>query len=226
MNKFSAVAPVIERPQDDIAAQAYLHTLQAGAWVPLQQAGITGALAGLLVTLVCLKYRVTDWWFIGLIVMSGVTIVMWGALQKHWFSLTTVKLENMTGLDLNRDGKIGQAKTHSVRVNIHESNDNGYQQRTQAVNLPIDEQTLATFASALLGGRPLTEREWAGSGKPLSIEQFREMRGEMLKRGLAALSNPKSPQQGYKLTRAGRAVMEHFAALGQTPSPTPPADDL
>lgn len=210
--------------RDGVHETAFLHKPEAGAKVPFIQAVITGALVAALFAFICIKLRVPDAWFYIGVIFCLITLAMWLVLQKHWFTLTDIhRLERLTGLDLNKDGQIGgesfPPRVHSVRVNVHQETDSGYPQM-QSVDFPISEETLRTLAEGLLNGMPFSEREWAGAGKPFSINEFRTARSEMLKRGLLALANPKAPQQGFVLTRAGRAVFEHFAGLGASPSPT------
>ena len=211
-----------------VSEQAYLHTSQAGAWVPLQQAGISGLLAGAFVMAICLKLNVQDGWFYALIGCMGVTIVMWTVLQFHWFNLTA--LEKFTGLDLDGDKEVGEPQqpvVNTVRVNIHEVSEDGYP-RMQTANFPVSPEDLTKLARGLLAGRPFSEGEWCGDGKPFSKKQFKAMRTEMLQRKLIKLRNPKpgGGSQGFILTKSGEATMKRLVELAQgQPSPTPPEDE-
>lgn len=212
---FPAAAPpqYLMPEKDEVSAQSYLHAPRAAALVPLQQAAITGALVGMVIELVCIKVRFQDGWFWSLVIFLLVTLATWLVLQSHWFELTSIhKLESMTGIDLDHDGKVGEptAKQHSIHVDLHETTPDG-SYHGQSANFVIDEAKLATLARGLLGNRPLTEREWAGNGKLLSVDQFRAMRSELLKRHLIVPKNIKDARQGFELTKSGRAVMEHFA---------------
>ena len=207
-----------------VSEQAYLHTSQAGAWVPLQQAGISGLLAGAFVMAICLKLNIQDGWFYALIGCMGVTIVMWTVLQFHWFNLTA--LEKFTGVDIDGDGAVGEpqeAAVKTVQVNVLEMTENGHVRVTVA-RFPLDEARLANLAKGLLQGTPFAERFWTGTDKPLdsrlSLDEFRAVRTEMLQRGLLAPVNPRATKQGYQLTRPGRAAMKELAAMGDN-SPTP-----
>lgn len=197
----------------NIKVQEYLHTPLAGALVPFVQSAITGALVAAIALAVLVKLRVKDWPFWTLIAFLAVTFLVWLFLQRHWFTLTNV--EHMTGLDINQDGMIGeQMPRHKVKVDILQEHDGGSTIKT--AELPATEADLSVMASGLLSGRPFTEREWTGAGKPLSVNQFRAMRVEMLGRGIIELANQKAPQQGFKLTRSGVAVMRYFAAISPT----------
>jgi hypothetical protein len=212
-----------------VGEQAYLHTAQAGATLPLIQSTITGFLLGLAAFFVALKLRAEDAWFYGLITWLVVQVITWLILQWHWFSLT--KLEKLTGFDLNGDGVLGdqsrdipQAVAKTVQVNVRETTNDGHLRVTVA-RFPIDEARLAQLAQGLLAGTPFAERFWTGSGKLLALSEFREMRTEMLKRGMLEQVNPKTPARGYRLSRAGRAAMRELASMMDdryAPSPTPP----
>jgi hypothetical protein len=206
-----------------VSAQAYLHTAQAGAFVPLLQAAVTGLLIGLAMFAIFVKLRIDDAWLWGLIIFLLVTTGTWLLLQFHWFDLT--RLERSSGVDLNRDGIVEQRTpgiARSVQVNIHEVTDNQHL-RVVTARFPIDEARMAELAQGLLNGTPFTERQWSGNGKLLSLDEFRAIRSEMLKRGMLEMVNPRSPQQGYRLSKAGRAAMKELARMmpQDSPSPTP-----
>ena len=197
---------------NNLQDQSYLHSFTARALGPLVQAIITGGLIGISVFILALWQKWPDAGYIALFTWLSVTTVTWLILQRHWFSLT--KLEVMTGWDIDQDGTIGEPEPrHSVTVDVHTKTPGGFD-HTAYVTLPFSEADINTLAAGLNRGQPFTEREWCGSGKPLSVNQFRKARAEMLQRGLIELTNPKDARQGYRLTRAGLAVMRHF-------SPTP-----
>jgi hypothetical protein len=206
-----------DTPQPQIKEQEYLHTAIAGAVLPFIQSLITGLLLGLIVLVVTLWKGFNDWLVYSLLTWLIVTALTWLTLQRHWWSLTAI--ERFTGWDINHDGIIGDdpqpASRHSVLVDVSQKNAGGFD-RIDTARLPFSEDNITALAVGLLAGRPFTEREWTGAGRPLSVGQFREARTEMQKRGLIEQVNPKAPQQGYKLTYAGGAVMRHFAS--DTPS--------
>jgi hypothetical protein len=70
----------------------------------------------------------------------------------------------------------------------------------------------------LLQHRTFTHREWTGSAAPFSDAEFRDLRRELVKRELIRLTSDKDPRQGFKLTLAGRKMLEQF--LPDAPSPT------
>lgn len=203
-------------PMNQVEAK-YLHTPEAGVFVPLLQATITGLLFALAVLVVVLWQHVTDGYIFALLTWIGITLLCWMLLQRHWWTLTAI--ERYTGMDLNQDGVIGDPapgpEKHTVDISLWDKKPGGFDQ-VDIVTLPFDENELATLAAGLQAGKPFTEREWCGSGKPLSSGQFRTARAEMLKRGMIELSSPKDPRRGYRLTRPGMAAIRYFAP------PTPP----
>lgn len=88
----------------------------------------------------------------------------------------------------------------------------------QRYQLPATAKQLEALADGLLNkGQGFSQRAWTGLGRPLSIDGFKTLRAEMVRRGLACLVNSKDPRQGYGLTKAGERIMKKFL-----PSPTAP----
>lgn len=211
------------QPPNPVQAQKYLHTPEAGAVVPLLQASVTGLLFGLIAVTLLIWQNVNDWPVYAILVWLGSTSVTWLSLQKHWMSLTTI--ERFTGIDINQDGVVGDvvetSPAHVVRVDLRQDTDDGY--KVTKAELPIDESALCVLAGGLMTGRPLSEREWCGTGKPLSSLTYRNLIKHMVNRQLIEQVNPKDTRQGYKLTRVGKAAMSYFAGLSVSfaPSPSP-----
>jgi len=202
-----------QRDERDLSKSKHLETVEAGVLIPLQQAGITGLFVGLICLVSTVYFAVDDWPIISLLSWLVSTFLVWLILQKRWLSLTAV--EKWTGQDLNHDGVIGdpeqtESPRHTVTVELVTAQPNGCNTKTLA-RLPVSEYDLSLVAGGLLAGRPFSERQWTGQGKPLSVNQFRDLRDEMSKRGIVEQANPKDPRQGYKLTKAGQAVMRHFS---------------
>jgi len=196
-----------------------LHNREAGAALPFFQALITGGLIGLISLVIVVWQRVQDGIIYALLAGLIVTALTWLILQRHWFSLTT--LESYTGIDLNGDGNIEQPtqeknQVHTIRVDLRTVTQDGHYQVNRA-DLPITQAQMITLAQGLIAGKPLTEREWAGAGKPFSCDQVRELKKLFRAHGILELVNPQAPQQGDRLTKAGRATMQYFSNL---PSPT------
>jgi hypothetical protein len=197
----------------------HLYTREAGLLLPLGMSGITGGLLGSIVLTVYIWQGWRDGFAVGFMVALVTTFITWLMLVRHWLVST---VETITGVDIDQDGYIGEAPQeapqarHTVKVDVWEEKSRGYPEMNTSV-LPFSEGDMQALAVGLLSGKPFTEREWTGQGKPLSMNQFREARAVMIARGLVEMVNPKSPQQGYKLSRAGSATMRHFATTSPTP---------
>lgn len=205
-----AVTPAGTQP----GARPYLHTMEAGARLPLLQSVIWGVVAGLLALIAVCSGR--PMWPDDLLWPAGAAVagfaLAWMGYQRHWFKLSS--LERLTGLDINGDGRIGQqvrnVPLRVVPVQVNEIDANGHFHVRKQFNLPASEEQLEQLAYGLLRlNRPLTFREWTGKGKPFSDNEFEALRSEMIKRGLVTNSGAEA-RRGLVLTETGRATMEKF----------------
>jgi hypothetical protein len=133
MNKYQYTTQDIYTPQPaQPAGRAYLHTPQAGAWLPFLQATITGLMIGFLTVGLLFVLDARHPWTPGLFVGLLSWAATWLLLQKHWFNLTA--LERSTGLDINQDGRIGgrPAAPAEIRVRLQEVKPDGHYQETIA----------------------------------------------------------------------------------------------
>jgi hypothetical protein len=213
--------PVYYPPLRPLTEQRYLHTAEAGAFVPLLQSAVTGVLFGLIALTILIWQNVADWPVYSILIWLGSTAFTWLSLQRHWLTLTS--LERATGIDINQDGVIGdvvESPSHVVRVDLRATTPDGNYQATRTI-LPIDENALCILADGLLSGKSLSEREWTGYDRPLSVSTFRDLRQVLIERKWIEQVNSKDTRQGYRLTRPGKAVMKHFAAMY---SPALPVD--
>ncbi|APU89214.1 hypothetical protein Rctr41k_02 [Virus Rctr41k] len=191
------------------SSKAFLHTREAAAWVPLMQSAITSLLVTVAFSAVLIALDVRRWW--GWAVAVGVVtlILMWWRLLNHWFKLTA-HLEQLTGLDLNMNGRVDEPEDEpepqTVKVQLSRVSESG-SWSGEYFDLPGSLGDLKTLAQGLLDGRPFTEREWTGRGKPYASEAFRSLRRELLRRGLIELASTKDARQGYVLTDEGTAFM-------------------
>lgn len=197
-------------------SRAYLHTVQAGAWLPFLQATITALVLGIaaasLAFVLNARHPLT-WAFIA---GGPAWAATWLFLQRHWLRLTA--MERWTGIDLNRDGVIGEpAPAPEVHVRLSQIKENGHYQESR-FSLPARYDQLRALARGVLReNRPFTHRAWSGPGAPFSDGEFRALRAEMLKRGLIAPASGRDARQGFVLTAVGRRVLERFL---ESPSPT------
>jgi hypothetical protein len=199
------------------AGRQHLHTLTAGAWLPFLQAGMSGVITCLVVVITFSTLRVRSAWSWGGVLGAIAWGFTWLSLQRHWFSLTS--LEQITGVDLNKDGFIGtppapvQSPDRFVNVRLSETS----QGNLHILNfqLPATSEQLQCLAEGLSMGTTLSERNWTGQGRPFSIEQYRKLRLELQKRGLVKPTSDKDGRQGYELTEAGEAFV--LECLSPTP---------
>ena len=190
----------------------HMHSVGAGVIVPLLQALVTGLLVAIIAALVTAYYKVTDWYFWAAISAALVIFGQWMFSQALWRRIVRL-VEREWLVDIDGDGTIGepepQQPAQSIQVEVTDKN-SGFP-RTDFIELPFSEDNITQLAEGLKIGKPFTEREWCGAGKPLSVNQFRKARVEMLRRGLIEQVNAKDARQGYRLTKAGTAVMRHFS---------------
>lgn len=217
MNKYQAQTdqPVMAPARSSYAERQFLHTFTAGVLLPLGQSAVTGVM--IFIVTIVIGTLIFDWVdplryasTFGVIALVATYLY----LQRRWLSLTA--LEEMFDVDLNGDQVIGQPEPQVIKIQITEQKDNGHVQ-IHNIDLPASPQQLEAFAHGVLSGAPLSEKFWTGSGRPFSSPQYRSLMTVMMARGLVEYVNEKDRRQGRQLTRAGRAVMKHYAV----PSPTP-----
>jgi len=94
-----------------------------------------------------------------------------------------------------------------VQVEVHQPEKG----RWAWLDLPGGPEQLEQLARGLASGRTLSESEWSGRGRLYTRAEFRELRGELLERGLAVWRSPGAPTQGVELSAVGRQVMSRIA---------------
>lgn len=211
--------------QTSHADKQYLHTMIAGALLPLTQSTIMAVVVAI------------GTWVIAYFVFDALNphkpailffAVTWVytmfKLNRHWLSLTAV--EKIIMHDINGDGVIGEVteqpaevKPRKVVIQIDRVKEDGHYEvgdQSAWVNLPCDDEQLYTLALGLMNDMPFSEKQWTGKGKPFSTNEFRALRDAMKANDLTEYVNDTDPRQGIRLTEAGRAVMKEIAA-----SPTP-----
>lgn len=207
-----------QHPEPPPPSKEWLHTFGPAVLIPGAQSMVTGVFIGIAAWTVAGLAEWPQAWRYGLGAWATFQAITWTGLLWRWMDLTA--LERVVQVDLNRDGYIGEPAPElpsNVRIEISKPEE----QQTVIAHIPADANQVAALASGLLvEGKPFSEREWTGTGKPFSVNQFRELRAEMLKRGLLGLINPKDARQGYALTVEGQT------ALGAYTSPTLPAGSV
>lgn len=214
---FPSVQPLPATPAANESKQ-YLHSIVAAVTVPTLQAAITFIFIFLGVGVLCwLVFDIVDPWKPAVFLAVLASLGVFFARLWQWAILTT---EKKTGIDINGDGVIGpKPEKEYVKIQITDVKDNGHVEIKQFQLSASDDQLQKLAIGLLRFNRKFSEKEWAGPGKPFSINEFRDLRSEMIKRGLLAQANSKDPRQGYALTHAGKAVLRHYL-----PSPSPDLD--
>ena len=222
MKTYNQTEQVVQpTPPPPYSDRQFLHTYQTAAWVPLTQASVNAFMTMVLTAVVMFLMDSSLYEYPKpMLVVGALTwVVSWLYLQRRWFSLTA--LESRLQIDLNQNGRIDQPEeVKQVRVQIDETQPNGHIRQSKLFTLPCSEDELADIAEGVKRGVSFSERFWTGKDKPFSVARFREIRSEMLRRGMLAPASSKSDKQGYVFTKAGMAVLEHYA-----PSPTPLGED-
>jgi len=191
--------------------------ITAPVTIPLLQSLITGMFAGIAAGVVCAVIGFDfSAWAGGAVVGVLVTFGSWLTFRGHWQAV----IERALGVDFNGDGIIGEPQAPTLPepapLRIELLQDNGA--RGDFIDLPYREK-LPELASGLLSGRQFSQTVWTGGGRLFSRAEFENVRGEMIRRGLARWKNPAAPAQGAELTPAGRAVLRKLAGR-DSPSPT------
>lgn len=214
MNKSDFIQPQVIQLRESPSGRAHLHNLTAGAWLPLAQAGISGLVAGVVVLAVGLSARWRSPWADAGIAAALSMGAVWFLMARHWLSLTG--LERLTGLDLDREPRSSdetqpRREPEFIRVQVDQLTAAGHLDVSQIYELPATREQIAALAVGVLkDGATFSERYWTGAGRPFSVDGWRALRSELLRRGLLALASAKDPRQGYVLTVAGRHVLEGF----------------
>ena len=198
-------AAILPPPEPgDTRQGAGLHSIEAGATLGAVQSVITAAFVGAAIGIVAL---IAGWskpglWGLAAFVISGA--VCWLLLLGRWWDLT--RIETASGIDINGDGIVGKRAPDILRVEVTSG------RSTTIAELP-GAKKLPEFARSVLGGAPLSEKYWSGSGALFSINEYRQLRDILIARGLMRWVNPDAHEQGLSLTAPGVAV---FEALGSS----------
>lgn len=199
--------------------KADLHQITPGALLPLLVSLVTG-------TLVFIAIFVSAWTFGALdphrwaIIPSVLAmLLMWMTRMRLWSTL--VRLEHWTGVDLNRDGHVGEEveedepRVSRVRIELSKIKDDGHYS-VSSFDLPkgVTEEHLAQIAHDLFVlGKSFAENELTGTGK-ISLPKFRQLRAVMERQALCEKTGSAS-NAPFALTEEGEAWLRQYL-----PSPT------
>ena len=188
----------------------YLHSASVAVGVPILQAVATAVILALLALVLSIVFHAPrPWAWAGVVFVLSLAVTWLGAIRR-WHSLTTFPGIQGAPLTPRRE-----YLSQPIVVRLIESNG----QHETIARLPASMTQLQELSSGLLAGLPFAERVWAGGGKIFSLNQFRLLRAELLRRGCLTENSGRDHRQGFQLSRPGLALMRHI-------SPTPPPNDL
>jgi hypothetical protein len=215
MNKFQQTMPVEPTATTAYSDKQFLHKVESAVILPLWQSSITAVMSMVLTGIVLYLMDAIDFIKPMLVVGCLTWVFTWLFLQRRWLNLTT--LETHMHMDINRDGLIGKKPEKKETVIwVNEQRDNSFS--SERKSLPIDDDDLVMLADGLIHrGRKFSRREWTPKKNGFSDDDWRALQADCLKFRLV-----EQVGAGFELTRAGKAMMKHYAAL----SPTPVMDEV
>jgi hypothetical protein len=175
----------------------------SGCVVPLLQAVAGGVITGLLAGAIAMGAQWKVPWLFGLTAGSLAAVI--------WF-WSTVDLWRRSAYPAPEPGPGATRPAPTVRV-VLEREDGA-----DLIDLPANSHQLVQLARGVLEGQTLSESAWTGSGQPFTRAEFSNLRGELIRRGLATWNNPRTPARGVQLTRGGMAAMRTFASMSHYPT--------
>lgn len=146
----------------------------------------------------------------GLISFAGTSLIVWGILlfidRKGLMKSETANLEALLGVDLNRDGHIGEPKTTIVDFTDHDKN------QQQIAELPVSYTIMQEIAKAMLqsGKRYNFSRRDMLAATSISDDQFEQLQRKFLVSGWAAYKVKDKPNTGVILLASGRAILRRY----------------
>lgn len=168
--------------------------------VPLLRAAITGGWVALAFVVIAVASGWPAWVPVVVFLLVGLVVWCWHGLSDRLLYL----VESITGRDIDQDGEVGRPVVH---VEVSDLNERQW----RFMDLPGTPEALQELARGVLAGKTLAEAEWTGTGRPYTRNEFRDLRAQLLERGIVTWRNEKHPAQGVELTRPGRAVFEQLA---------------
>jgi hypothetical protein len=204
---------IFERPVNRTA------TREADVAVPLLQAAVSagvGFVAGLLAGGVGAALFGAPWWvpvvagpFAGL-VMFGWT---WYELLDDTRALLREREVYVTDdhprLDTWGPEEPEEPVESVVHLEVDQRREDGGP-RGAWRDLPVNPDHFRTWARAALAGQSLAQTSWTGRSGLFSRSQYDSLLTFLSDAGIVEWVNPASTSQGRRLTRAGRAALEHY----------------
>ncbi len=176
--------------------------------IPLLKALITGVLVALF----------TAAWFIPAVPWKLFAATLSGVCLVSWLMVIRISDQGNGAVTL-KPSKVYPVET--TRIEITAADPSGAFSAGRWAELPISRESIDSVARRIAAGASFSHAGLAGPGRPLSRSEYEVLRDEFIARGLAYWINPDSHSQGVELSRAGVAVMEHFAGGDGTVTPLP-----
>lgn len=143
-------------------------------------------------------------WFIGWWAIGAASAYIF-FIGQIWQNLTGfVTTETIKGPEPQTMPLMLPAET--IRMEFHDTSDGG--DSTKYADLPA---RFTEIASGLAAGRPFSEEEWTGSGRPFSVAEFRKLRGDLMERQWLSWKDPRNHSQGVEWSKAGWFVITYLA---------------
>jgi hypothetical protein len=208
MNNFQQQPPTPAPPTPAPAGYSdrqFLHAEQAAVNVPIKQVIVTTVFVAIAILTISFMFDARDPFTVALYSLGITPLVMWLFLQRRWLHLTAERILN---IDIPGGEAQKPTEARTVKIQIEQVKDGHYQ--SSIIDLPCTDDQLEALAVGLKSGRKFSEKEWAGPGRPFSIDGFRELKAVMLKRNLIVQKNEKDARQGFIPTDAGQALIEQY----------------
>lgn len=184
--------------------------------VPLLMSLVTGILALIVTAWLWWELNLPDWIPFAAFVATFGGVWLW-RLRKHDTMLTAA--EEITHLDLNRDGVIGRpsAEPHEANITYTEPTPGGLHMERDTLRVsPAELEFIGR--QIILEGRPFSKS--IVDGVTITENRFRDVQAILREKGFARYKNPTAPKQGVELTRKGEATLRWYAENWQ-PTPLP-----
>lgn len=194
-------------------APTFLPSRESHVTVPLLRSLITGAFFGITVggtfAFLAVMGKATAWYAIELGAVAG-GIVFFGGAFFYWLYITgqydglLSRVETVTGLDIDQDGKVGPPERREISVKVETTNGRQFE------DLPGDEAALVEFAKDVVSGR-LTFSERGAIESGYGQDNFKKLRDIFIARHWAEWKDANNRNQGVNLYRAGKSILMKIA---------------
>ena len=169
-------------------------------------AAITGLFGAVLLLAIAWLAKWPDLWIYALLSWAAISAIAWLLLMRRYLEIV--------GGDHSGNSPSGISKVYptTTKVEIVATDPAGEFSAGRWADLKVNLGSLNEVARRLAAGSSFSHAGLAGPGRPLSRSEYEVLRDEFIARGLAYWRSPGSHSQGVCLSRAGVAVMRHFAS--------------